>query len=189
LAMQRITIAKVGGVGANVVLRCLREWSAARQTASRSEWSSEQWPADVRRRADSFAEELRAHALAPPVIHFIEWADLWSMGNTFQRWLIPTDEPLPLAVYADRFTVYGYGLPDGGRLAGRLASAGPQQFVESDWFVRRLREAVDAGHELVDQAVLVVLRHVVGGLVTDDEVRASLSLVPEWLSEMKASSD
>jgi hypothetical protein len=35
---------------------------------------------------------------------------------------------------------------------------------------------------LVERAALVVLREVVGGLVTDEELSDSLSLVPDWLS-------
>jgi hypothetical protein len=46
-----------------------------------------------------------------------------------------------------------------------------------------LQEAIRAGQELVDRAALVVLREVVGGLVTDEKLRDSLALVPDWLSE------
>jgi hypothetical protein len=183
MAAQRITIAKVAGEAAGVVLRRLQGWADARRTSDPEEWSNEQWPPEVRRRVDAFAERLRSHAAEPPVVHYAEWADLWSMGDVFMRWLTPPDGSRPLYVHADHVEVYGYGLPDGGRLARHLAGAGPQLFEEYTLFGSRLREAVEAWRSCADRAALVVLREVVGGLVTDDELTASLAVVPEWLRE------
>jgi hypothetical protein len=45
-----------------------------------------------------------------------------------------------------------------------------------------LREAVGAWQELVESAVLVVLRHVVGPSASDEEVKASLRTAPDWLA-------
>lgn len=73
LATQRVTIAKVGGMAAEVVVTRLREWASAREMVDPDEWFSDQWPSPVRVRADAFADRLRAHALTPPVIHFVEW--------------------------------------------------------------------------------------------------------------------
>lgn len=103
------------------------------------------------------------------------------MGDMFGRWLTPPGGPPPLAIHADRFEVYGYALPDGGRLGRHLRTAGPLQFDEYDQFVRRLREALEAWQGLVEHATLIVIREVVGGLYTDEEILASLSLTPEWL--------
>ena len=113
--------------------------------------------------ADAFADRLRSHALDLPVVYFAEWADLWSMGDLFSRLLTPPGGPAPLTIHADRFEIYGYGLPDGGRLVRHLASLGSQQFVEYDWFVWQLREAVRSWEELVDQGVIVALIvHIIG---------------------------
>jgi hypothetical protein len=183
LPAQRITVAKVGGLAADVLARRLREWSAARLTSDPNEWSSDQWPGPVRHAADRFADHLRAHAPAPPVGYWVEWVDLWSMGDTCARWLTPPDGPMPLVVYADRVQLYAYSLPDAGRLAQHLAEAGPQQFPESDWLVGRLREAIGAWEGLVARSVLVLLRQVVGEAVTDEQLLASLEHVPEWLSD------
>jgi hypothetical protein len=183
VATQKITVAKVGRMAAEIVMLRLHEWASARQTDDLTEWSSEQRPLSVRSRADAFADRLRSHALSPPVVYFAEWADLWSMGDLFTRMLAPPGGPPPLIIDADLFEIYGSGLPDGGRLVQHLASVGPQQFTEYDWFVRQLQEAVLAWQALVEQAALVVLREVVGGLVTDDELSNSLSRVPDWLSD------
>ncbi len=171
-------------MAAPVVMLKMQEWASARQSDDPSEWSSEQWPSDVRNRADAFADRLRSHALSLPVLYFAEWADPWSMGDLFTRLLSAPDGPHPSIIHANRFDVYGYGLPDRGRLAQHLARAGPQQFVESEWFVWHLQEAIRACQEQVDPAALVVLREVVGGLVTDEELGDSLPLVPDWLSEI-----
>ena len=185
MATQRVTVAKLGGRAADVILLRLKEWASARQTSDPTEWSSEQWPSIVRRRADALADRLRTHALSLPVVYFSEWADLWSMGDLFLRVLTPPDAPCPLIIHADRLDVYGYGLPDGGRLNQHLARTGPQQFAESDWLLWQSREAIRAGQGLVvDRAALVVASEVVGGLVTDEELSDSLSIVPEWLSEI-----
>ena len=180
---QRITIAKIGGVAADLVVHRLREWAEARRTSDPTEWSKEQWPPEVRRRADAFADRLRGAALVPPVIHFVEWVDLWSMGDMFHRWLTPPVGRRSILIHGDRFQVYGYSLPDEGRLERHLATAGRQQYPESDLFVGRLLEAVEAWKARADQAVLIVLREVLGGLVTDEELVDSLSTVPDWLVE------
>ena len=181
MASQRVTIAMIGGVSADVVLGRLRGWASARQSADAREWSSEQWPASVRNEVDAFADRLRAEAFSPPVVYFVEWSDLWSMGDVFRRWLTPADGPSPIEIHADRVEVYGYALPDGDRLASHLATAGPQPFDESDHFIARLREALEAWRPLMQKAALIVIREVVGGLVTDEELDASLAVVPEWL--------
>ena|GEM_PF-1614914 len=181
MATQRITIAKLGGIAADVALLRLREWAGTRRTSEPDEWSKDQWPSSVRVEVDAFVDRLRANSLSPPVLYFVEWADPWSMGDLFTRWLTPPGGPPPLVIHADRFEVYGYTLPDGGRLGRHLTTAGSQQFSEYDWFVSRLREALNAWRELTDQATLIVVREVVGGLHTDDDIQASLSRVPEWL--------
>jgi hypothetical protein len=182
LATQRITIAKIGGEAADVVWLRLRAWFDARGSDSVTEWSSDQWPPEVRTQVDAFAERMRANSLSLPMLYFVEWLDQWSMGDLFDRWLLPSEGP-PLQIHADRFEVYGYALPDGGRLAGLLKRAGPQQIDEYDYFVTRLREAVGAWQALTERATIIVLREPVGGLVTDEELQASLSLVPKWLLE------
>jgi hypothetical protein len=182
VATQRITVTKIGGAAADEILPKLREWSAARAAADRNASAREQWPPEVRRQADGLADHLRANSFASPVVYFAEWVDMWSMGDLFSQWLTPPDGPVPFAIHADRFEVFGYGLPDGDRLARHLAGAGPQQLAEQDWYVRRLREAVEAWQKLVERAVLVVLRQVMEGSVTDEEIRVSLEHVPEWLA-------
>ncbi len=183
MATQRITVAKIVGAAGAAVRQRLQTWSAARQAVNPNEWGSTQWPQSVRDEADEFAGRMRANALALPVLHFVEWVDRWSMGDLFDRWLTPPEGSPPLLVFANRFVVYGYSLPDEGRLGRYLAAAGPQQWPETDWFIQRLQEAIEAWRGLVEQATLVVLRDVVDGSVSDEEVTTSLARIPDWLSE------
>jgi hypothetical protein len=181
LASQRITIAKLAGASADGALHRLGNWTAARLVDDPSLWSSEQWPDQVRLEVDDFAEQLRAHGLTLPVVYFTEWSDLWSMGDLFQRWLMPPGGPPPTRVHGNQFEVFAYGLPDGGRLADYLAAKEPQQWAESNWYIGRLREAVEAWQDLVQRAALVVLRYVVDASTADEQVEASLHATPDWL--------
>lgn len=105
------------------------------------------------------------------------------MGDLFPRWLSPTDGPVPFTIHANFHQVFAYRLPDGGRLAQYLGSVGPQQFTESDCFISRLREAVDAWKNCVDDAAIIVLRHSIRGSVLDEEIQGSLREAPTWLAE------
>ena len=182
LATQRITVVKIGGEAADAIALEFGEWASARRTDKPNEWSSSQWPSDARDAADRFVSALRANAMVPPVIHFAEWIDLWSMFDTFRRWLTPPDGLEPGNIHTGRFEVYGYALPDGERLARYLADAGVQQWRETDRYIWNLREAVEAWEALVDRSVIVVIREAVDGSVTDEEVTASLKVIPAWIS-------
>jgi len=104
------------------------------------------------------------------------------MGDVFRRWLFPENQFAKLVVYGDRFEVYCYRLPDDGRLTNHLSQARKHQCQEEGWFVTRLREAAEAWDELVDRSSIVVLREVLDGLATDEEIVDSLGKMPNWLA-------
>ena len=56
------------------------------------------------------------------------------------------------------------------------------QFVEQEWLARRLREAAGDWEWLGVPLMVIVIREVLGGSATDDEIRAGLRDVPGWLS-------
>lgn len=183
MASQRVTLAKIGGVAVDAVAALSRRWAAARTTADPCEWSSEQWPLAARKEADDFARALRAHCCEPPVISFAEWSDLWSMGDVFDRLLSPPESPDPIWIYADRYEIRGYMLPDDGRLNRHLAGHRRRPHVdEYELLAMRLREAISSWDTMVERAALVLLREPVGGFVTDDELLNSLRHMPEWLA-------
>jgi hypothetical protein len=181
MASQLITVATIGGVAAARCNNLVEAWSNARQTDSPNAWSADQWPESIRQEADRFADQLRAHATQPPVIYFAEWADLWSMGDLFHRWLSLRDGPLPLTVHANRHQIFAYRLPDGGRLVQHFEAAGPQQFRETNWFLDRVIEAIETWDNGTEDRAIIVLRHSIQGSVLDDEIKASLGIMPSWL--------
>src|SRR5262245_28414533 len=89
MATQRFTILKVVGEAGRIIAECLREWAAARHPKRKNEFSADQWPKKVREKADRLASELKANSSLPPVVHFVEWIDCWSMGDLINRWLVP----------------------------------------------------------------------------------------------------
>jgi hypothetical protein len=62
------------------------------------------------------------------------------------------------------------------------ASQCGDQFPEQRWLASRFQEASEAWRPLVVSTVIVVLREVLGGSATDEEVTASLKGVPQWLA-------
>ena len=70
----------------------------------------------------------------------------------------------------------------GDRLMDRLSQARKFQWQEQEWFVTRLREAVKAWDEMLDRSLIVVLREVIDGLATDDELLEALGEMPSWLA-------
>ncbi|MBN2290792.1 MAG: hypothetical protein JXM70_00110 [Pirellulales bacterium] len=187
MASQRITIAKFGGASAAAVVSLFREWTDARKIDDPTEWSSDQWPVDVRHKMDTFALALRSNGHKPPVIFFNEYIDLWSAGY-FSRYF-PTDDGHQLMeLYSDRFQLWCYPLPDDSMLKDhlqhstrlkRIRERNPQ---EDRWFVINLLEAVFAWDPIVDTAAIVVLREAFGGLVTDEELEESLKDIPAWVA-------
>jgi hypothetical protein len=182
MATQRISIVKIGGVAGDAAAELLRKWAELRTSPSRTEWDAEQWPESVRQQIDSLSQSLRDNSLSPPIVHFVEWIDTWSMFDLFHSRFLPRESPTPLIVYGNRFEIYGYCLPDGDQFLNRLTKR-THQFSESKWFDTRLREAVDAWKELLDRSLIVVLREVTGGLVEDHDVVDSLAEMPTWLSQ------
>lgn len=183
MATQRITLLKFGGVAGEEILRRLTEWSAARSSDDPHEWGEEQWPDEVRGAADALVDLLKAHAMQPPCLWALEWLDTWSMFHEFHRWLVPPRPQQPIVVYANRYQIHAYGLPDRGRLKRRLARAKKPQFAEYAWLITCLREAVSSFDKVVDHAALVLIREVLGGSLCDRELEVPLAKVPAWLVE------
>jgi hypothetical protein len=120
---------------------------------------------------DRFCAALRENGLSLPVVYFSEWVDRWLMGN-----LVPG----PNAVEGRRFQAACL-LPD---QAVVWADQCGEQFSEQKWLAARLREAAGGWGTVAEQYAVVVIREVLGGSTTDEEVQASLDSVPEWLASL-----
>lgn len=184
MATQVISVVKLAGSAGDWAWERLRGWAAVRRADGGGTWAAEQWPPEVRREADRLADRLRSHLTVVPVVHFVEWTDSWSMGDSVARWVTTGRGPAAVRVHGDRYELFGYFLPDDGELTRHLATDGPHQHPEEEWLVRRLREAVVSWEGMYNRAALIVLRCVTGPSLTDEELAASLNTVPSWLSEV-----
>jgi hypothetical protein len=104
------------------------------------------------------------------------------MGDIFERWLTPPESSSPLIIMANRYELFAYSLPDGGRLERHLTNSGTQECPESNWFVQRLLEATQAWNAVAERSVLIVLRIVSEASISDEEVTTSLGMVSKWIS-------
>ena len=165
MATQRITVAKIAGAAGVAVAKTFSRWAAA----DRSDESA----AAVRRDVDRFVQSLKAHAATLPVVYFAEWIDLWLMGDVVPGLAMGRDG----VVNGNRFEAACHTLPV--VFPSSMPAAGsPQEMI---WLETRLREAECAWEELTPDAVLVLVREVLGPTVTDDELRLTLTAAPDWV--------
>lgn len=172
MASQRVTLIKVGGVAARIVASKFRQWQADLNHGQLAE--------EARLAIDAYVEVLRVNAHAPPVVYFAEWIHLWSMGD-----LLPgLGDARAVTLAGNRFEVCCHQPPvqfQATTIAGAMSQ-------ESRWLKQRLAEAEDAWGSLVSESVVIIVREPLGGLVSDEEISASLKTVPNWLPNMPAES-
>jgi len=130
---------------------------------------------------------LRQHGHEPPVVFYVEYVDMWSMGSMF-TWFIETPPCQEMIeVCADQMDLLCYALPDDGALANtirrlmrrkRIRQSNPQ---EERWYLLFLSEALAAWETLVQPGAIIVLRELLGATTEDSEIENSLARIPEWL--------
>jgi hypothetical protein len=151
MATQRMTVATLIGAAAAVVAKLIAGWRAKPDPAA----------------VDQFCASLRVHGLSLPVVYFSEWADRWSMGNLMPSGVVEGRRCQAVCLSPEQ--------------AEASAARCGRQFFEQGWLAARLREAAIDCASVAEQCVVVLLREVVGPTTTDEELRRSLSVVPEWL--------
>lgn len=175
MATQRVLIIATAGILAERIWSDLRRWSDARTTDSIDEWSPEQWPSEIRREADVFVERIVRSGLFPPILYRSEHVDCWSMGDVFTDGMTKPGSRACLQlltrdheIYANRFDATEEVVPN------RNAGSETVQLYD------RIDEAVHAWSEICERRLIVLVRSVLGGLWTDEEVKASLTTIPGW---------
>ena len=182
---QIVTVAKISGEASQVVLCAFQRWSEARVASTEEPALMEpgQWPADCRAEMRQFAQFIRTNVGQLPIVFWNEHVDMWSMGDVFRN-AFPWNASSLFDVESDNaLSLLCYAIPDGGllhaHLGRQLRRMGLAQ--EAKWYVRVLQEAATARCPVVEEAAIVVVRQVIAGLVTDDEVEKARHLIPEWL--------
>jgi hypothetical protein len=174
MAAQYFTVVKIAGAAAAAANSLLLAWQRARLVDFSDEWTADQWPAIAREEIDGFADRLRRHGHAPPLVFLVEFVDLWSSAPHFVY-------PLPV-VLGNEYEVCFVETPFLSELKQQLGEREKYgQNNEDQFFAKVLLEADRAWSELVGDALIVILRRVIGGLVTDEEIEASLKVVPAWI--------
>ena len=148
-----MTIAAIAGQAAVAVAARFEQWRSAPD------------PEEI----DGLCIAIREHALSLHILYFAEWVDRWHMGDKV---------PGPRAVEGSRFQAAIMSPHQATEWADRCG----HQFEEEEWLACRLREAATAWYSLTEQRTVVVIREVTDASTLDDEVRAALDRVPEWLS-------
>jgi hypothetical protein len=156
MATQRLIVATIGGAAAVAVEAVWRNWQC----------DTTRNPAAV----DQFCTRLRANAESLPVLYYCEWLDKWLVGN-----LVPG----PGAVEGKRYQLTCMSADQACAWADQCGAQWPEQ----QWLATRLREAAAAGWELTKPLIVAVMREVLGGSATDEEICAALGNVPQWLAE------
>jgi hypothetical protein len=155
---QRIAIATVAGEAAAVIEEYFARW----RNSTAAERAVE---------IDRFCDALRINAASPPVVCFCEWIDSWSMGDRI--------------LHRSRVGGTRFQASCVTRLeAIAWAESCGDQHQEESWLAARLREASSAWCGPSDRISIVVVREVLGPLISDEEVAASLEAVPAWLSDI-----
>ena len=77
MATQRVTVAKIAGDAASILIKRFEAWPAYDAISNEEP--------TICPEVDEFVDRLRANAHRPPVVYFIEWIDMWSMATWFRN--------------------------------------------------------------------------------------------------------
>ncbi|MSQ94835.1 MAG: hypothetical protein EXR98_09805 [Gemmataceae bacterium] len=118
---------------------------------------------------DRFCDALRHNGTSLPVVYYCEWVDRWLMGD-----LVPG----PRAVMGQRYEAACLSPQEALAWAEQCGD----QWQEQTWLAARLREATAGWGTTTDQYAIVIVREVLDVSTTDEEVQASVGVIPDWLS-------
>jgi hypothetical protein len=174
MASQRVLILAFAGPLADAIWSDVRRWGDARAPVGTDE-SPEDWPDDIRDEIDAFVENIVTGAFTPPVLYRSEHVDCWSMGDVFADALGKSDPDYSRQLRTTNHEIIATWVTGVERLGSPRPGAD-----EYGWLHSRVNEAIAAWSEFADDRLLILVRTILGGLWTDDEVAASLESIPEW---------
>lgn len=178
MATQRILLVTIGGALAASIWEDIQRWSDCRTTDSREEWSSDQWPAAVRQQIDQFVAKIDACAFTPPILYRSEHVDCWSMGDVFETALVKPHRDCSRQLRTERHEIIATRVHYMEQIV-----LDPDAPRETEWLYHRVNEAISAWSEFGEDRMVVLVRSVIRGLFTDEEVVDSLKTIPEWWND------
>lgn len=152
MATQRLTIAVIAGESAAAVVARFRSLESHPDAAA----------------LDRFCAALRANGLSLPIVYFCEWLDHWLMGDMV---------PEPGLLEGKKYQAFCFSPGQAATWARQCRSLNP----EEKWLAFRLQESAVAWELVAQNRAIVLVRESVGPSTTDDDVKKSLKIVPQWL--------
>lgn len=179
MATQRLLLLTLGGKVAELVWQKVLRWSAARTALADDEWTSEDWPTFTKHEIDRFVALLAGSAFTPPVLYRSEHVDCWSMGDVFVTALMRSQPNVCRRLITDAHEITAsWGQPSRQIVP---TNAPP----ETQWLNARINEAVAAWGKMAETRLLLLIRTVIEGLWTDEEVAQALHGIPAWWSDVE----
>ena len=176
---QRVLLLAIGGLLAESVWKRIYRWSNARTVNRNDTWSDEDWPVGTRDEVDAFVERIASLGFTPPVLYRSEHVDCWSMGNVYADALVKADPEYCRQLYTTDHQLIATWVRFTEQIVPDRHAA-----PETLWLYSRVNEAIAAWGELSERRLIVLVRSVLGGTWTNEEVAESLGVVPEWWNEI-----
>ncbi|MHB8957952.1 MAG: hypothetical protein ACYC4U_33905 [Pirellulaceae bacterium] len=178
MATQRVLIFSVGGETADRMWQAVCRWSDARTTRLENEWSSENWTEETRVAIDAFVETVKRSAFLPPVLYRAEYIDCWSMSAVYEMALVKRHPDYSRRLMTGTHQIIATWVQSSERII--LEDHSP---AETRWLYNHLNEAFEAWGEISERRLVVLVRSVIDGRPTDEEVVESMKTIPAWWAE------
>lgn len=175
MASQSVLLLAIGGRLAEIVWESVRRWSDARLTAVTDEWSSEQWPSEIRNEIDAFVAKISTHGLTPPILYRSEHMDCWSMGDVYHRAIVKSHPDICCQLFSSRYELFVTWVH-----VTELSVVHDGAPDDTMWLYNRINEVTAAWGEFAENRLIMLVRRVLGGLWEDHEVADSLTTIPSW---------
>jgi hypothetical protein len=175
MTTQRVLLLTIGGPLADVIWADVCRWSNARCPVVSDEWSSDDWPSQTRGEIDAFVARLAESAYLPPVLYRSEHIDLWSMGDVFATPLVKRHPDQSRQLLTSKHEVIATWVQFLEKIHARKNAPS-----ETQWLYSRVNEAIGAWEGLTQNRLLLLVRIVLGGLWTDEEVIDAVCQIPSW---------
>jgi hypothetical protein len=137
---------------------------------------------DVRSEIDAFVEKLDGTCYTPPILYRSEHVDCWSMGDVYDTALVKGHPDCTRRLYTANHQIIATWV----RISERIIPDHDSP-AETEWLYSRINEAIGAWARFAENRLVVLVRSVLGGLWTDDEVIDALGTIPSWWTETEPS--
>lgn len=175
MASQRVLLFTIAGPLSQEIWSDIERWSDARQSDAQNEWSPDDWPTKTHEEVDRLVARLIDHGFTPPILYRSEHVDLWSMGDVFTTALV---KPHPDGT-RQLFTCSHEVIATRVRFTEQIIPDADAN-DETRWLYSRINEAIAAWGSFAEERLVVLVRTVLGGLWTDDDVSNAVGEIPSW---------